>query len=149
MLAYSIDGTDLANPTRWLAEQNIDQALAGSRWRGEDLLIPGLPGEIPLERVRDVDYDEFVVSVTGDVTSGGLAASDPCAQLHTNLRALQSLLLPSDGGIIAVTRTLTLASGTTVQGPKDARCVSDLAPRLESPSFARVLVRLKVYAGWS
>lgn len=149
MIAYEIDGTDLENPTRWIREDGAGAAIAAARWRGEDLLIPGAPGTLPLDRVRDDDIDEFVVSITGDVTSGGLPASDPCGQLHTNIRALQSLLIPSDGGTISVTKTLTLATTTSEVGPKDCRCISDLEPRIESPTFARVLVRLRVYGGWS
>lgn len=149
MIAYSIDGTPLANPTRWLREEGVDDALAASLWRGDDLLIPGLGGEIPLPRVRAVAYDEFVLSITGDVTSAGATASDRCAQLLTNIRAVQALLVPSDGGTIEVTKTLTTAAGDVVLGPTDARCVSDLAPRFESPTFARLLVRLKVYSGWA
>lgn len=149
MIAYSIGGNDLADPTRWIREQGVDEALAAPRWRGEDLLIPGAAGEIPLPRVRDVDYDEFVLNVTGDVNSVGAPAADPCAQLATNLLLLRSLLIPADGDVISVTKTLTVTGGVVTYGPADCRCVSSLAPRLESPSFARVLVRLKVYAGWS
>lgn len=148
MIAYSIDGTALANSCRWIREQGVDDALAAPAWRGEDLEYPGLAGQVPVDRVRDVDYDQFVVSITGDVDGAGTPAGDPCAQLLTNIRALQALLIP-DGGTIAVTKTLTTAAGAVVLGPKDCRCISDLAPRLESPTFARVLVRLKVYDGWA
>lgn len=149
MISYSIDGTALENPTRWIREEGVGAAMTAPTWRGSDIVIPGVAGSVALDYVRDVDYDEFVVSITGDFTSGGLAAADPCAQLHTNIRALQTLLVPSDGGTISVTKTLTLASGASVLGPKDCRCVSSLEPRIESPTFARVLVRLKVYDGWS
>lgn len=149
MIAYSIDGTALENPTRWLREDGVDAALAAPAWRGDDLLIPGMVGELPLPRVRAVAYDEFVLSITGDVTSAGAVASDPCAQLLTNIRAAQALLVPSDGGTITVTKTLTTAAGDVVLGPAVARCVSDLAPRFESPTFARFLVRLKVFRGWA
>lgn len=149
MIAYSIDGTALENPTRWLREEGAGGALTAPLWRGDDLLLPGLAGEVPLPRVRAVAYDEFVVSITGDFTSGGAAASDRCAQLLTNIRAVQALLVPSDGSTIEVTKTLTTAAGDVVLGPTEARCVSDLAPRFESPTFARLLVRLKVYSGWA
>lgn len=149
MLSYAVAGIALENPTRWLREEGVGEALAAPAWRGEDLLIPGLAGQVPLSRVRDVDVDQFVVNITGDVDSTGAQAADRCTQLLTNIRALQQLLVPADGGTVQVTRTLTTAAGTLVQGPRTCRCVSSLAPRLESPTFARVLVQLKVYQGWT
>lgn len=146
MLAYSVEGTALANATRFIV--SADDAFGVRPERGEDLLIPGAEGEEPLPRVKDVAFDEFVMRVNG-VTTAGVWPSDESAQFLTNLLALQALLRPSSGDTITVTKTLTTAAGAVVLGPSECRCVSDLAPRMEAPWTGLVLVRLKVYDGWS
>lgn len=148
MISYEVDGVALVNPSRWITP-DAGGAFSAPTWRGGDLRIPGVVGETPLPRIRGVDFDEFVMRVSGLVNSLGSTASDPTAQFVSNLRALQSVLVPADGGTIEVTKTVTTASVDEVYGPATCRCVSDLSPKMEAPWTGLVLVRLKVYGGWA
>lgn len=147
MLAYTIGATALANPTRWISDPGT--ALSVPPEGGEDLSLPGVAGEVPRPRVLGVAFDEFEVRITGLVQPDGTPATNDTEQFLTNLRALQSLLRPSVGATLSVTKTLSTASGPVVLGPTDARCISDLTPRMEVPWTGTVLVRLKVYGGWA
>ena len=145
-LEYDIGATPVENAFRWLTS-DADGAFNLPPVRGSDLVIPGLAGEVPQDRIVDVAYDEFAVRVVG-LTAGGVSPADPVAQFHLNMQATRTLFFTTGAATLSVTKRIFYPAGPTTYGPAVARCVG-FTPRLESVDSASILIRLKVYNGWA
>lgn len=144
-LEYDIGAIPVENLVRWITA-DADGAFTLPTTRGDDLVIPGLAGEVDQPRVLGPSFDEFAVRVSG-LQSDGTVAADPCAQFHQNMRDLRTLLFTTSTAL-SVTKRVFYSGGTVTYGPTTGRCVG-FAPRLESVDLAVVLVRLKIHNGWA
>lgn len=144
VIEYEVDGTAVENAYRWLTPE-VDGALGFPELRGDDLVYPGVEGEQPLPRVLGVAYEEFVLRVSG-LNADGTTPADEVARFHTNLRATRQFFYNASS-TISLLKRVHYSTGAVEYGPSDARCVG-FTPRMEGPSTAAVLIRIKVYDGW-
>ena len=146
-LEYDIGATPVENLVRWITS-DAEGSFTLPTTRGDDLVIPGLAGEVDQPRVLGPSFDEFTVRVSG-LNTDGTPAADSCAQFHRNMRDLRQLLFTTTAALSVTKRIFYPApTGTVTYGPTTARCVG-FTPRFESNDFAVVLIRLKIHNGWA
>lgn len=105
-----INGTDLTRYDRTIDLESWGQFLSGIQYRGEDLVIPGMPGEVYGPRIAAARDVSVLVELVG-TSAANTWPADPVAQFATNLATLKTLTEPT-----ATPLTLTVQpAGTTVE----------------------------------
>jgi len=104
-----VNGTDLTRYDRTIDLESWGSFLSAVEYRGDDLVLPGMPGEVYGGRVAGAREAVLTVELTG-TSAANTWPADPVAQFTTNLDTLKALTAVS-----ATPLTLTVQpAGTTV-----------------------------------
>lgn len=132
-----VNGTDLNRYDRTITLTDWGPFLGGKEFRGDDVVIPGMPGEVYGGRVAGARVASLTLELVG-TSAANTYPADPTAQFYTNLATLKTL--------VAVTATpLTL----TVQ-PAGTTCLavlSGLTVSLHADFWADVALEFKLIEG--
>lgn len=121
---YFVGATNLMSLTGFTFRDITPVLLTGGPWRGENEVIPGMPGEVGTTWVRDA-YDMPLPFTIGPEDGSGVISSSPTtmrAQMLANLAALEAVFTTSNA-----THTRRLAKATTpfyVDTTCDGQCRS-------------------------
>ena len=86
--------TDIQRYDRMLLLANWGELLGGPEWRGDDVVIPGMPGVVDGGRTAAARSTSITIELTGSDSAGHFPA-DPTTQFYTNLTTLKTLLTVS------------------------------------------------------
>jgi hypothetical protein len=137
-----IDNVPLSTMAWW--STNLDDLIATSEMRGEDILVPLGDGVRPQRRRRTVTAATIELAIVGDVGPDGTIIADPSAGLRQNMATIAALAEP-DGTAADGTRVAVLhLSGTTRTGPVH---VVRVRFARESPAYATAQMELSLPAG--
>lgn len=107
----TIGGVSLTTPAWWCGD--LAPLVDGPDLRGEDVLLPGVAGVIPLPRRITVSKRSVQMFITGDYDRLGVAQTNPRIGLQVNCQYLiDNLLLPAGGNGTRLA-VLTMANGST------------------------------------
>lgn len=110
----TLNGTN-CNTHAWFA-LDCHQLRPSVDRRGSSRTIPSVVGRKP-RRARDDEVTEVLeVLFTGNVTTAGVAASDPQRQLQTNLRAFEAAVVDATGDANGCITATLAGSGVTYAG---------------------------------
>ena len=87
--------TDLVRYDRTIILADWGALLGGPEWYGEDVLIPGMTGEIDGGRVAAARSTSVTIELTG-MSAASTWPADPTAQFYTNLTTLKALVTTED-----------------------------------------------------
>jgi len=120
-----VNGTDLTRYDRTIDLESWGSFLAAIEYRGDDLILPGMPGEVYGGRVAAARTASLVVELTGNTAANTWASTHDqmVTDFLTNLATLKTLTAVS-----ATPLTLTVQpAGTTVQAVRTGLTVAPLA----------------------
>jgi hypothetical protein len=132
-----INGTDLTRYDREIMVADWGSMLSGIEYRGDDVILPGMPGEVYAGRVAGSRVVPVVIELTG-MSGAGTWPADPVAQFTTNLATLKALVAPGASPL-----TLTLQPyGTTCEAVLDS-----LEVEMQAEFLATVVINFKLIEG--
>lgn len=138
----TIDNVPLSTMAWWTT--NMDDLIATSEVRGDDILVPLGDGVRPQRRRRTVTKATVEFSVVGDTAPDGTKITDVSAGLRQNMATIAALA-NLDGTAADGTRVAVLhLSGTTRTGPVH---VLRVRFKRNGPAFATGTIDLSLPAG--
>ena len=110
----SVDGFDLVTPAWWIT--NLPKLWFEYEVRGDNVVLPGAPGQRSYPRRLDQSEHELTLYVDGGVDSGGVEYANPWTGLMTNLDSLYAnVFSPIGSGRGTRPAVLTLPDGVTTR----------------------------------
>lgn len=113
--------------------------------RGENVVIPGRPGELFVPKVRGAARVSVPLLLRGATSTGAVPPSKVPAFLE-NLRALHALL-STPGAPLTLARQLDLPTGTITETGEAEIEPDSLTPNLYSPFLGVAVLRFRVLNG--
>jgi hypothetical protein len=132
-----VGATDLARYDREIHLDSWGSFLSGIEYRGDDIALPGMPGEVYGGRVAGAREASLVLDLLG-MSGVGTWPADPVAQFATNLATLKALVVP---GASPLTLTVQPA-GTTVTAVR-----TGLEVGMVTEFFAEVTLTFRLLQG--
>lgn len=142
-----VDGDDI-QAIPGVVVESLDGLLADAPYRGDNLTLPGRPGEIGVAKVRGAYTFDVLVALVPDDEDGATATTEAArrAQFLVNLDALRALF-PTN--LVTLTRRLTTADGYA-DSTCNAEYVPDTAFVCLNPTNGRTVLQfVNLDGGWT